>query len=242
MKKLNLLSVIGFCMFFLIDAAPLKASYTTIQGLGKCKMYSNVQWYANNSYGDVTLANISGEYESVFSKQITATQIITVQGTNVEGYTPPEGGSYVDFELNQHTMTATGHTTSKQICFEAYPAGLCGFVKKGNSLYLMRLNDDAIILTLDDNYKFSEDFSILVYDSGQNSRNQKIYYISNGTLKIFNLQDYTVTSTGEIKEELSETNKEDIYSIDGQRLSTPQKGINIIHMSDGTSKKILKNN
>jgi hypothetical protein len=29
------------------------------------------------------------------------------------------------------------------------------------------------------------------------------------------------------------------YSIDGKRIATPQRGLNIIKMSDGTTKKII---
>jgi hypothetical protein len=33
--------------------------------------------------------------------------------------------------------------------------------------------------------------------------------------------------------------KEEVFDLNGRKLSAPQKGINIIRMSDGTSRKVL---
>ena len=40
-------------------------------------------------------------------------------------------------------------------------------------------------------------------------------------------------------EELKVNDVEDWYSLDGKKLSKPQKGINIIRYTDGTSRKVL---
>jgi hypothetical protein len=40
-------------------------------------------------------------------------------------------------------------------------------------------------------------------------------------------------------EELKVNDEEDWYSLDSKKLSKPQKGINIIRYTDGTSRKVL---
>ncbi len=47
----------------------------------------------------------------------------------------------------------------------------------------------------------------------------------------------TTGITGVADEEGSKT--EAIYDLDGRRIDAPQKGINIIRMSDGTTRKVL---
>ena len=71
-------------------------------------------------------------------------------------------------------------------------------------------------------------------------------YVPKGTKQVYlqsevwkdfgNIQEYDVTDITKVDNN-SETKEVSRYSLDGQRLASPTKGINIVRYSDGSIKK-----
>ena len=58
--------------------------------------------------------------------------------------------------------------------------------------------------------------------------------------RIVVLTDDDPTPTGMNSLKAADNIKEATYSLDGRHLSNPQRGLNIVRMSDGTTKKVIK--
>ena len=63
------------------------------------------------------------------------------------------------------------------------------------------------------------------------------YKAANGWKEFYNIEDPTnITSPNYIESVSTETKR---YTLDGKHIATPQRGINVVKMSDGTVKKVL---
>ena len=67
-----------------------------------------------------------------------------------------------------------------------------------------------------------------------------LYQNTDGWKNFQNIVEFDVSAVQEISGEEAEAKVTGYYSIDGKRLSAPQKGQNIIRMSDGTTRKIVR--
>ena len=65
------------------------------------------------------------------------------------------------------------------------------------------------------------------------------YYIALDLIKFENIVEYDATGIGgtTISSDVKELSR---YSVDGQQLSTPTKGVNIVKYSDGSVKKVVQ--
>ena len=65
------------------------------------------------------------------------------------------------------------------------------------------------------------------------------YYIALDWIKFENIVEYDATGIGctTISSDVKELSR---YSVDGQQLSTPTKGVNIVKYSDGSVKKVVQ--
>ena len=68
---------------------------------------------------------------------------------------------------------------------------------------------------------------------------KELYQNTDGWKNFQNIVEFDVSAVQEISREEAEAKVTGYYSIDGKRLSAPQKGLNIIRMSDGTTRKIV---
>jgi hypothetical protein len=64
------------------------------------------------------------------------------------------------------------------------------------------------------------------------------YLSTTGWKDFVNIVEMDETAVKEIS--ASNTNEAKYYSLDGKQLSQPQKGLNILKMSDGTTRKVVK--
>ena len=64
------------------------------------------------------------------------------------------------------------------------------------------------------------------------------YLSTTGWKNFVNIVEMDETAVKEVS--ASNTNEAKYYSLDGKQLSQPQKGLNILKMSDGTTRKVVK--
>ena len=69
---------------------------------------------------------------------------------------------------------------------------------------------------------------------------KNLYQSTQGWNGFQNIVEFDVSAVQEISENTAEAKVRSYYSTDGKFLSLPQKGINILRMSNGTTKKIMK--
>ena len=66
------------------------------------------------------------------------------------------------------------------------------------------------------------------------------YRDASGWNEFSNIVEFDITAVEEISGTVAEAKAISSYSIDGKRFSQPQKGLNILRMSDGTTRKIVR--
>ena len=67
-----------------------------------------------------------------------------------------------------------------------------------------------------------------------------LYQNTDGWKKFQNIVEFDASAVQKVSGEETEAKVTGYYFIDGKRLSQPQKGLNIIRMSDGTTRKVVK--
>jgi hypothetical protein len=96
------------------------------------------------------------------------------------------------------------------------------------------------------NYDVTENTYVYIYavdaDNQQQSLSMDITETSDNAVKVYSV---TVTPDATAIETVTETDIPaavfgKVYSIDGKQLTAPQKGLNILKMSDGTTRKVVK--
>ena len=88
----------------------------------------------------------------------------------------------------------------------------------------------------------NESFSNAVYEKATlyvPLGTKQLYANAKGWKNFEHIQEIDVTSIRETNADNKQNNDEVYFSLDGHRLSHPNKGINIIRRSDGSHKKIL---
>ncbi len=96
------------------------------------------------------------------------------------------------------------------------------------------------------NYDVAENTYIYIYATNEASQQQSLNMsttanVAENAVKIYSVTVMPdVTAIESVASVISTTAFGKRYSIDGKHLSTPQKGINILKMSDGTMRKVLK--
>ena len=103
---------------------------------------------------------------------------------------------------------------------------------------------------LTDVYCFAEDVPLISYSSFYSSSIESItLHVPASSIEAYKASEgwrffgkiVPLTEETGIKENMTEPAKEEVarYNLNGQRIATPQKGVNIIRFSDGTTKKVL---
>jgi len=67
-----------------------------------------------------------------------------------------------------------------------------------------------------------------------------LYQDTDGWKNFQNIVEFDATAAQEVSGTAAEAKVVSSYSIDGKQFSAPQKGLNIIKMSDGTTRKVVK--
>ena len=69
---------------------------------------------------------------------------------------------------------------------------------------------------------------------------KELYQSTDGWKNFQNIVELDPTAVKKIEDNETEAKIIRHYSIDGKQLSQPQNGLNILKMSDGTTKKVVK--
>ena len=115
------------------------------------------------------------------------------------------------------------------------------FNPDGTGSLTERIDDNNI--TTEDSFRYKVTESTITIDWGDGSPDIYDYMISGVTLTLTRYDKtwnyYWQGETTSIRSIVSENVIEDIYSLSGTKLKSPSKGINIIKLKDGTTKKVL---
>lgn len=164
---------------------------------------------------------------------LQASKISIYNGNGFSEYTTMHG-KFVEITCS-HRVTG-GYSSAHHMMFSAYGYGLCAIVYDDSymRLHVVKLQDDSILFTIDDNFRPTGGFSVLVCDDDNvyGSRNEPSIIVSyNGYVKVYNnLSNHVVSvSSISIEKALSPT-----YSLSGIQVEESGKGV-FIH----ESKKVI---
>ena len=96
------------------------------------------------------------------------------------------------------------------------------------------------------NYDVTENTYVYIYAADESNQAQSLSMsttanAADNAVKIFSIAVMPeVTAIEGVVSSISSTIFGNVYSVDGKQLSAPQKGLNILKMTDGTTRKITK--
>ena len=213
---------------YIVDNTPVDLNNTVI----------NDMYISMDNKSDVN--NPDGFYDStdkciVINKATSASAIETAVASDL-------GSS--DF-INNYTGIVIELNGKGSVKINAQTAG-------NNKLAVKIGSADAMTYTLASkgdvaiNYDVTENTYVYIYavdaDNQQQSLSMEITDTSDNAVKVYSV---TVTPDATAIETVTETDIPaavfgKVYSIDGKQLAQPQKGLNILKMSDGTTRKVVK--
>lgn len=216
-------------------------------GLG----YSNAEYAANlfSSFIDESMAGIPTfaqlDIETAYNAS-TRQLDITVKGKGVEKASTLMGDDLLTIYLTEEGITSAQKKDSEVLSDYLHHGLLRKVVTEstGDAITWRGNNfETTYSLTLDEAWDATQ-MHVVVFT------HRPFYDAAHNTLKtdktdawVGNANQVAVgsstTSIGSAVKSDVEKSPNAYYSIDGQRLSTPRKGINIIRFSDGTTKKVL---
>lgn len=104
-------------------------------------------------------------------------------------------------------------------------------------------NIEKVVSNVENPFAFSNVFSEAAYSNATLYVPQgtiDAYKSTEGWLEFKNIKEQSTTGIKAVDTNAKNATVKDVFSVDGKKLQQPQKGINIVRYTDGTTKEILK--
>ncbi|MBR5688724.1 MAG: Omp28-related outer membrane protein [Prevotella sp.] len=200
------------------------------------QIVSYIRGYIDQTNVDPAFVSLDIEQEYNADKRDLT---ITVKGTGAAGAATMLKGSAITIYLTEGGLKGRQYSNGKwENNFE-----------HNNVLRAVLTNYHGDLITWDgDNFEYTTNYTIPDnYDVDNLSITAFVAPLVNNTTDIYhmavnNCEKVAVNTTTTSVKQVSEINQVRIserYNIDGQRLNTPQKGINLIKMTDGSVRKVV---
>ena len=218
-----------FYFYCMISCSIINAQ-DVVQYIGNCKIYQLPSFD-----GEMYTANIASSKDRKYGDFVTASKISVYNGSGFNEYTTSHG-KFVEITYS-HKVTG-GYSSARHMMFCAYRYGLCAIVYDDSymKLHVVKLQDDSILFTIDNNFMDGGDFSVLVRDDDNvygNRFEPSITVVNDGYVKVYNNLSNHVASVCSISLEKASS---PTCSLDGIRVERLEKGI---YIQEG--KKVIVN-